>query len=138
SLIGLDNGSPLPEGGEDGPGLQDAGGDRVTNGDTSAAHDAGESGLPFETDGAAVDTGVDAPREEGGEAVESDAPLPDGCTSPRTFYFDNDKDGYGGTSALTACEPPSGQWVTSSGDCDDNNATVNPGVTDYFTTGYTP
>jgi len=45
-----------------------------------------------------------------------------------TFFVDADGDGWG-SSAVTACDPPSGT-VPSSGDCDDANAAVHPGATE--------
>ncbi|MCB9794199.1 MAG: hypothetical protein H6741_15905 [Alphaproteobacteria bacterium] len=47
-----------------------------------------------------------------------------------TFYADGDGDGYGDAdAALQACEAPSGA-VEDSSDCDDGDATVNPGATE--------
>lgn len=46
----------------------------------------------------------------------------------RTFYQDDDGDGYGQTSAtMVACEPPSG-YAVEDDDCDDNEAAANPGI----------
>ena len=45
-----------------------------------------------------------------------------------TSYEDGDADGYGDpSSAVTACSVPSG-YVADSSDCDDDDATVNPGA----------
>jgi hypothetical protein len=45
----------------------------------------------------------------------------------RTFYEDRDRDGYGNSSnTRRACTQPSG-YTTRGGDCNDRNATVNPG-----------
>lgn len=45
-----------------------------------------------------------------------------------TYYLDGDGDGYGGsTSSVQSCTKPSG-YSTVSGDCNDSNATVNPGA----------
>ena len=47
-----------------------------------------------------------------------------------TFYQDNDDDGYGNLSATTqACSAPAG-YVSNSSDCNDNNASVNPGASE--------
>lgn len=43
------------------------------------------------------------------------------------FYFDQDGDGYGGTTVVQACMPPPG-YVDNSGDCTDYNAHVHPGA----------
>ena len=56
----------------------------------------------------------------------------DGASSinASTFYADTDADGYGdGAASVTACEEPSNH-VTNDGDCDDTNATTNPGATE--------
>ncbi|MFH1465398.1 MAG: putative metal-binding motif-containing protein [Pseudomonadota bacterium] len=47
-----------------------------------------------------------------------------------TWYADGDLDGYGVPgSALTACEQPTG-YITTSGDCDDADPEIHPGVTE--------
>jgi hypothetical protein len=53
----------------------------------------------------------------------------------QTFYYDNDGDSYG-TSAETAlsCNAPPG-FSSESTDCDDNDAMVNPGMTDICSNG---
>lgn len=50
-----------------------------------------------------------------------------------TWYADADGDGYGG-GALTACQRPNG-YVPNGDDCNDDNAAVNPGVTDEWYDG---
>ena len=56
-----------------------------------------------------------------GEADESDA------VDALTWYPDTDSDGYGDSSSTQqACDRPSG-WTAVSGDCDDDEADVNPG-----------
>lgn len=57
-----------------------------------------------------------------------------GCTSPTTFYPDTDKDTYGrSTGTVTGCAPPpSGNWSTVGGDCDDDDENVHPKQTNYF------
>ena len=50
---------------------------------------------------------------------------PDGVGN-QTFYVDLDDDGYGDSnSAINVCVAPPG-YVSTGGDCDDNNASVNP------------
>lgn len=57
------------------------------------------------------------------------------CSSPATYYYDHDGDTYGaGTTVKTqqACEPPGIGWtlkpLAGAGDCQDDNANVNPGI----------
>ena len=45
------------------------------------------------------------------------------------YYKDNDGDGYGSTSTVQDCMAPAG-FVTLTGDCNDNNAAINPGATE--------
>ena len=58
-----------------------------------------------------------------------------GCEPKLPFYADVDGDGYGATLAGIACSPPAGN-VSRGGDCLDTNATVHPGSTAFFVTGY--
>ena len=98
-------------------------------GGSSGADAGGGSGGVAGTGGTGGSSGA------GGASVDAGS---DACTLT-TYYQDNDKDGYGGTTTVQACSPPSsGTWVTQGGDCDDSNADVHPGQTQYFTTGYTP
>ncbi len=46
-----------------------------------------------------------------------------------TYYQDIDGDGYGSSTTQSACAAPAG-YVLQSGDCNDNAAAVNPGVTE--------
>jgi len=43
-----------------------------------------------------------------------------------TWYMDADSDGYGGTTSVVSCYAPTG-YVTDGGDCDDADASANPG-----------
>jgi hypothetical protein len=47
-----------------------------------------------------------------------------------TFYFDNDGDGYGGPNSVEACEPPDEDYVALTGDCNDFNGDITPGVSE--------
>jgi hypothetical protein len=53
-------------------------------------------------------------------------------TSPATYYHDQDGDTYTTSTTTTACSLPTGYRATASGsaDCDDTNASVNPGATE--------
>ncbi len=51
----------------------------------------------------------------------------DPVTGTATFYRDGDGDGYGRPDVFTeACQPPE-DYVSTSGDCNDANSTINPG-----------
>ncbi len=64
-----------------------------------------------------------------GDDDDCDGMADDGLTF-RDYYADDDGDGYGVTSTSTnACSAPSG-YVTASGDCDDTDASINPGATE--------
>ncbi len=59
--------------------------------------------------------------------VDDDDPS---VTGTSTWYLDYDGDGYGGALLNTdACEQPS-NYVADSSDCDDSDATANPGATE--------
>jgi len=50
----------------------------------------------------------------------------DNCSTPQTYYRDQDNDGYGDASAFVqSCTPREG-FVTNDDDCDDTNPAVNP------------
>ncbi len=94
------------------------GGDSFSgNADAAADQDAAET-----SDSETADVGV-----------QSDA-----CAKPASFYLDSDHDGWGGTSTVLACDPPSSDYVTKGGDCDDGNDKVHPNQTQFFDTAYTP
>ncbi|HAU66403.1 TPA: hypothetical protein DCW61_03590 [Candidatus Uhrbacteria bacterium] len=54
--------------------------------------------------------------------------------SATNWYRDADGDGYGvnSTTPVAGCSQPSGGYVSKSGDCNDSNATVHPGVTETY------
>lgn len=47
----------------------------------------------------------------------------------QTWYFDADGDGRGGDRTITSCTAPA-SFVTATGDCDDDDASVTPGATE--------
>lgn len=48
-----------------------------------------------------------------------------------TYYFDSDGDGYGtNTNTQLGCALPSSDWSLAGGDCNDNDAAINPSVFD--------
>jgi hypothetical protein len=110
----------------------DAGTEDVDGGLQDATPDVLESGEPDAAlEGSAGDGSADVQDAQSAADVEACAPI--------LYFLDGDGDGYGGTSTSRACVPPTtGTWVTVGGDCDDSNATVNPGQTSYFAAGYVP
>lgn len=55
------------------------------------------------------------------------------CT-PQTWYVDADNDSHGIDSAetnISSCNQPEGNYVTKAGDCDDNDAAINPDAEDF-------
>jgi Putative metal-binding motif len=55
--------------------------------------------------------------------IDNDLPL-------FTYYFDQDNDGFGGEAlVVSTCQSvPPANYVANSGDCNDNNANINPGM----------
>lgn len=53
------------------------------------------------------------------------------CETATTYYKDNDGDGFGDASNTTTAgnNPPNG-YVANAGDCDDNDASINPNATE--------
>ncbi len=61
---------------------------------------------------------------------DCDGTIDEDATDARTFYGDADGDGYGDPGApVLDCEPPSGA-VEDATDCNDGQATINPGATE--------
>jgi hypothetical protein len=119
--------------------LSDDGTRRCTNGywvavDASTGADGGP--LFDAADGetapdTTVDTSLDtevAPDVAPDTALDggTDADGTDGCDAPRTWYLDEDGDGFGNPDETTeACSQPDG-YVASGDDCDDSTAEVSP------------
>jgi putative hemolysin len=62
------------------------------------------------------------------------------CMRCQTLYEDIDKDGYSSGKAVVQCERPINYYFSSelkdtSGDCNDNDAQINPGVAEVCTDG---
>lgn len=75
------------------------------------------------------DAGEPEPEPDAGAARDGAPPCP-GSNTPRTFYADADRDGFGDrASDLSACEAPSG-YVEDSTDCDDGDGAAHPGATE--------
>jgi hypothetical protein len=66
-------------------------------------------------------------------ATEACNGIDDNCNSSidegvqTTYYYDNDGDGFGGTTVATACSAPAG-FVATGNDCNDNASTTYPGA----------
>ncbi|WP_210490275.1 Ig-like domain-containing protein [Rufibacter aurantiacus] len=92
----------------------DADGDGVTSEtDCNDANSAVYPGATEVCDG--LDNDCDGQTDEGVKTI---------------FYADSDKDGFGDAAVTTlACEAPAG-YVSKAGDCNDQDASINPGATD--------
>ena len=131
-------------GGED-TGGEDTGGDDTADTDTSTdtadtadTADSGDPG-PVDADGDGYDTTTDC--DDADAAIHPDATevcdgvdndcdgtVDSGTADEPTWYADDDGDGYGDAAlSLSACDAPSG-YVADDTDCDDADATVNPGA----------
>jgi len=67
---------------------------------------------------------------------DCDGETDEGATDIGTWYLDEDGDGYGvDSSAEIACDAPSDRYADLSGDCDDDDADVNPGVAETWYDG---
>jgi len=56
-----------------------------------------------------------------------DGAVDEGCT---LYFRDADEDGYGDPSDFQVATSPPAGYVTNSGDCNDSNASINPGATE--------
>jgi hypothetical protein len=97
-----------------------------------AACDGGKSDSagshPGTDDSAADDSGTNVP-DDSGTGDDSGDDSGTGCTK-LDWYQDVDGDGFGAGVATHACEAPGKDWITTSGDCDDALAEVNPDATE--------
>lgn len=57
-----------------------------------------------------------------------------GINNPTNYYLDNDGDGFGAGSALSACTNPGAGYVSNNTDCNDNNAAINTSATEICNT----
>jgi hypothetical protein len=60
---------------------------------------------------------------------DGDGLIDEDALDASTYYRDNDGDTFGGTDTVTSCGPGEG-WVTSPGDCNDDDANTYPGATE--------
>ncbi len=68
-----------------------------------------------------TDSGIDTGVIDTGETGVIDT----GC-EPVAWYADEDGDGYGDGVSTTSCDDPGEGFATVNGDCDDNDADINP------------
>jgi hypothetical protein len=47
-----------------------------------------------------------------------------------SYYLDTDTDGFGSGTAIVSCSSPGSNYVTVTGDCDDNDPLIYPGATE--------
>src|ERR1043165_7900644 len=66
-----------------------------------------------------------------GDGIDNncDGQIDEGCSVTYTYYFDGDHDGYGKTNspATTSSAIPPQDYAKLDGDCNDGDASVNPG-----------
>ena len=58
--------------------------------------------------------------------------LQTGCQEPVSWYYDGDSDGYGQSDDFVQSPAQPTGYVALSGDCDDTNASVNPGAVELY------
>ena len=78
--------------------------------------------------------GTPPPAGTGTTPSATPPPPPGSCTT--TYYRDTDGDGFGGRVTQVACKSPGDGWVTTGGDCADDDDNVFPGQTAYFAVPY--
>lgn len=95
--------------------------------ETSAPIDADGDGFTADADCDDEDALRSPDAEETCNGVDDDCDtwIDVGATDAESWFTDADEDGYGAGEAVVSCEPPLGR-VSSSGDCDDGNASVSP------------
>ena len=100
--------------------------------DVYDADDDGD-GWPDEADGGTDCDDADPDVFPGASEVcdgvdqDCDGVLDDGPEDGATYYPDADGDGWGSDAGASSCAQPDG-WLSTSGDCDDADAEIHPGV----------
>lgn len=128
-------------------GDSDTGDTAVDTGDTDSGTDtadtgldtAGETGETGDTaDPDTGDTGIDT-GDSGGADTSTDSGADtssDTGTDPVVpWYADSDGDGYGDDDVVVVSDTAPSGYVSVGGDCDDTDATVNPGATEVPVNG---
>lgn len=151
-----DSGGDTSETGETGDSDTDSGIDTADSGDTGdTAIDTGDSDTGDTDSGTdtadTADTGLDTAGETGetGDTGDPDtgdtgaetgtdtaADTADTGTDPVVpWYADSDGDGYGDDDVVVVSDTAPSGYVSVGGDCDDTDATVNPGAVEYPVNG---
>ncbi|MFM7201659.1 MAG: MopE-related protein [Myxococcota bacterium] len=92
----------------------------------SCSHPSGYVAVSGDCDDTRPDVSPGDPETCNGRDDDCDGGVDEGST----YYYDGDKDGYGVTSnSVSSCSQPVG-YVLLSGDCNDVNASINPGATE--------
>lgn len=117
----------------------DSAADTETGTDTASPTDADEDGYTADADcddldplvnpGAHEDCGTTHDDNCNGETNE---PESTGC---RSFYVDDDDDGFGGAGSACLCVPDAAYSADEEGDCDDSDAAINPTATEVCENG---
>jgi hypothetical protein len=95
--------------------------------------DACDAPVGYVADGSDCDDGQDQAypgADEVCDQIDNDCngEVDDEALDAETYYFDQDRDGYGtDKTMLVSCDPPANH-VTSAGDCDDLDDNKNPGA----------
>ena len=82
-----------------------------------------------------LSTGNNTDGDTGTAGDTADTVTDTGTTTTVYFYRDDDLDGYGKDSTKSLETDTTHNWTTQSGDCDDTNADVNPGVNEVVGNG---
>ena len=67
---------------------------------------------------------------------DCDSVIDNDAVDLNTWYFDQDRDGYGDDGRdVMACDAPSSRYTATGGDCDDTTSSVNPAATEVCDNG---
>jgi large repetitive protein len=122
---------------DDDDGFLDASGDTRSSSDSdcSDAYEGSSSDPTTDCDDTDASAYPGAAEICDGADNDCDGSVDEGVTTTATWYADSDSDGYGDASSSTSsCAAPSG-YVSDSTDCDDGDASVNPGASEVVADG---
>jgi hypothetical protein len=97
------------------------------SGYTDNADDCNDSDASINPDATEICDSADTDEDCNGYADDADSGTDSSTQTP--FYADSDSDGYGGSTYGLYCDAPSG-YVSTNGDCEDTDASINPGATE--------